>query len=39
MIELDDDEKKDNDSFPMSLAMKYKFVTPWTSMIVVKKKK
>ena len=38
MIEMDDDEKKQDDLLPLSLALKYKFVTPWTSMIVVKKK-
>ena len=38
MIEMDDDEKKEQESLPLSLAIKYKFVTPWTSMIVVKEK-
>eukprot|EP01083_Nonionella_stella_P274790 932960_1 len=38
MIEMDDEEEKERDALPMSLAMKYKFVTPWTSMIVVKEK-
>eukprot|EP00484_Ammonia_sp_Unknown_P015947 CAMPEP_0197080930 /NCGR_PEP_ID=MMETSP1384-20130603/214375_1 /TAXON_ID=29189 /ORGANISM="Ammonia sp." /LENGTH=949 /DNA_ID=CAMNT_0042519821 /DNA_START=24 /DNA_END=2874 /DNA_ORIENTATION=+ len=38
MIEFDDDEKIEQAKEPYSLAMKYKFVTPWTSMIVVKKK-
>eukprot|EP01083_Nonionella_stella_P154258 496805_1 len=34
MIQKDEDE----DALPLSLALKYKFVTPWTSMIVVKEK-
>ena len=38
MIEMDNDEKEEDNSLPLSLALKYKFVTPWTSMIVVKKK-
>eukprot|EP00484_Ammonia_sp_Unknown_P017184 CAMPEP_0197027774 /NCGR_PEP_ID=MMETSP1384-20130603/7651_1 /TAXON_ID=29189 /ORGANISM="Ammonia sp." /LENGTH=928 /DNA_ID=CAMNT_0042456677 /DNA_START=52 /DNA_END=2838 /DNA_ORIENTATION=- len=38
MLEIDDDEKKESDAVPLSLAMKYRFVTPWTSMVVVKKK-
>ena len=38
MIEWDDDEEKEEKSLGMELGMKYKFVTPWTSMIVVKKK-
>eukprot|EP01083_Nonionella_stella_P067431 178354_1 len=38
LIEVSDDEKRDDDALPLSLAMEYKFVTPWTSMIVVKKK-
>eukprot|EP01083_Nonionella_stella_P120594 361440_1 len=38
MIEMDDEEEKERDALPMLLAMKYKFVTPWTSMIVVKEK-
>eukprot|EP01083_Nonionella_stella_P218767 784197_1 len=37
MIEIDDDEKKEAESLPLSIALKYQFVTPWTSMIVVKK--
>eukprot|EP01084_Bolivina_argentea_P279939 478657_1 len=37
MIEIDDDEKKEVESIPLSIALKYQFVTPWTSMIVVKK--
>ncbi len=28
-----------NNETPLSLAMKYKFLTPWTSMIVAKRKK
>ncbi len=36
MIEIDENEKKENDKIPYKLAMKYKFVT---SMIVVKKNK
>eukprot|EP01084_Bolivina_argentea_P178257 308138_1 len=37
--ENDEKENKENDEIsPLSLAMKYKFVTPWTSMIVVKSK-
>eukprot|EP01083_Nonionella_stella_P032467 88889_1 len=38
MIEMDDEEEKERDALPLLLAMKYKFVTPWTSMIVVKEK-
>eukprot|EP01084_Bolivina_argentea_P037428 69228_1 len=38
MIEIDDDEQKSNDSIPLQLALKYHFITPWTSMIVVKQK-
>eukprot|EP01083_Nonionella_stella_P173618 599454_1 len=38
LIEVSEDEKRNDDALPLSLAMKYKFVTPWTSMIVVKKK-
>eukprot|EP01084_Bolivina_argentea_P311557 539329_1 len=36
MIEIDQDEQKENDKYPLSIALKYQFVTPWTSMIVVK---
>eukprot|EP00483_Globobulimina_turgida_P013371 UN13395 len=36
MIEMDEDEQKQENKVPLQLAMKYKFVTPWTSMIVVK---
>merc|ERR1712228_545274 len=40
MIEgMNDDETKQNDQdMAMDIAMKYKFVTPWTSMIVVQSK-
>ena len=38
MIEMDDDEEKEEESLGLKLGLKYKFVTPWTSMIVVKKK-
>eukprot|EP01083_Nonionella_stella_P234299 824828_1 len=38
MIQKDEDEQKEEDALPLSLALKYKFVTPWTSMIVVKEK-
>ena len=38
MIEMDDDEKKEESALGLSLGLKYKFVTPWTSMIVVKEK-
>eukprot|EP01084_Bolivina_argentea_P045436 83637_1 len=31
-------KKKSNDSIPLQLALKYHFITPWTSMIVVKQK-
>eukprot|EP01084_Bolivina_argentea_P274353 467609_1 len=34
MIEFDEDD----DKIPLALAMKYQFVTPWTSMIIVKQK-
>ena len=39
MIEMDDDEEKEEQSLGLSLGLKHKFVTPWTSMIVVKQKK
>eukprot|EP01084_Bolivina_argentea_P121279 214921_1 len=35
---LDDKKKEDIDKLALSLALKYKFITPWTSMIVVKPK-
>eukprot|EP01083_Nonionella_stella_P032399 88697_1 len=38
MIEYDADERKTDDVLPLELALKYKFVTPWTSMVLVKKK-
>eukprot|EP01084_Bolivina_argentea_P002543 4703_1 len=38
MIEIDYDEKQQNESVPLQLALKYGFVTPWTSMTVVKSK-
>eukprot|EP01083_Nonionella_stella_P188626 695742_1 len=38
MIEEDDDEKKEQQALPLSLALQFKFVTPWSSMIVVKQK-
>ena len=36
LIEEDDDEKNEEQSLGLELGMKYKFVIPWTSMIVVK---
>ena len=35
MTEVDDDEKKEYESYTLSLALKYKFITPWTSMICI----
>ena len=38
MIAMDDDEEKEEQSLGLDLGLKHKFVTPWTSMIVVKHK-
>eukprot|EP01083_Nonionella_stella_P174151 602854_1 len=38
MIEKDENEEKEEEAVPLSLALQHKFVTPWTSMIVVKEK-
>ena len=38
MIEMDDDEQKEEQSLGLRLGLEHKFITPWTSMIVVKHK-
>ncbi len=36
MIEMDNNGKKQYESLPLNLALKYQFITPWTSMMVKK---